>query len=187
MRIASTFIVALLIIGAMLASCAETKISAPQQETPSYSENGTQTPSSELLIQIIENVTPQEAFALIQDNRDNPDFVIIDVRTPEEFASGHIEAAINLDYYSESFGDQLDQLDKSKTYLIYCRSGHRSANAVSMMAELNFQEVYNILGGIEQWRMEGLPLVTEEVEEKKSEPDSLKWQEEGIPKPLSHS
>ena len=78
--------------------------------------------------QIIEDITPEEAYALIQDNRDNQNFVIIDVRTPEEYASGHIEKAINLDYYSETFKDELNKLDKNKTYLIYCRSGRRSGS-----------------------------------------------------------
>jgi len=107
--------------------------------------------------QIIGDITPQEAFTLIQDNQNNPDFVIIDVRTPEEFADGHIENAINLDYYSETFGDELNKLDKNKTYLIYCRSGKRSRNALDIMEELNFREAYNMSGGIIEWKAEGLP------------------------------
>ncbi|TET17656.1 MAG: rhodanese-like domain-containing protein [Dehalococcoidia bacterium] len=107
--------------------------------------------------QIIEDITPQEAFILIQDNLDNPDFVIIDVRTPEEFADEHIEKAINIDFLSETFRDELNTLDKNKTYLIYCRSGGRSGNALDIMAELNFREVYNMSGGIDQWKAEGLP------------------------------
>ena len=109
--------------------------------------------------QIIEDITLEEAFALIEDNRGNQDFIIIDVRTPEEYASGHIERAINLDYYSETFADELNQLDKEKTYLIYCRTDHRSGLALDMMAELGFWEVYNLLGGIEQWEEVKLPTV----------------------------
>ena len=108
--------------------------------------------------QIIENITPQEAFTLIQDNQDNPDFVILDVRTPEEFANGYIENAINLDYYSDTFRDELNKLDKNKTYLIYCRSGNRSGKALNIMEELNFREVYNMMGGIIQWEAEGFPI-----------------------------
>jgi len=107
--------------------------------------------------QIIEDITPQEAFTLIQNNKNNPDFVIIDVRTPEEFADGHIENAINLDYNSETFRDELNKLDKNKTYLIYCRSGSRSGSALNIMKELNFREVYNMLGGIIDWKAAGLP------------------------------
>jgi rhodanese-related sulfurtransferase len=106
---------------------------------------------------IIENVTPQEASTLIQDNQNNPDFVILDVRTSEEFTDGHIEDAINLDYYSETFRDELNKLDKDKRYLIYCRSGNRSGKALNIMEELNFREVYNMSGGILEWEAEGLP------------------------------
>ena len=115
------------------------------------------TKNQETLTQTIENVTPQEAFTLIQDNQNNPDFVILDVRTPEEFAEGYIENAIIIDYYSETFRDELNKLDKDKKYLIYCRSGNRSGKTVPIMVELNFREVYNMTGGIIQWEAEGLP------------------------------
>ena len=108
---------------------------------------------------ITQNITPQEAFALIQNNQDNPDFIILDVRTPQEFADGHIENAINIDFYSETFRDELNQLDKNKTYLIYCRSGVRSGKTHDIMAELEFQKVYNTLGGILAWNADGLPTV----------------------------
>ena len=135
----------LLVIGIVVTGgCVGTEIETPEQEAPT---------------QIIENITPPEAFTLIQDNQHNPDFVIIDVRTPEEFADGHIENAINLDYYSETFGDELNKLDKKKTYLVYCRSGRRSRNALDIMEELNFREAYNMSGGIIEWKAEGLPTI----------------------------
>ena len=109
--------------------------------------------------QVIEDITPHEAYALIQENEGNTKFVIIDVRTPEEYASGHIEKAINLNYRSDAFRDELIKLDKCKTYLIYCRSGRRSAGALDMMAELGFREVYNMLGGIVEWEQEGFTVV----------------------------
>lgn len=110
-------------------------------------------------IQIIEDITVQEAFTLIQENQSTPDFVIIDVRTPEEFADGYIENAVNIDFRSEDFRDELNKLDNSKTYLIYCRSGGRSGSALDIMKELNFREAYNMLGGINQWVSEGFPIV----------------------------
>ncbi len=118
---------------------------------------GKETIPTETPTQIIEDISPQEAFTLIQENQNNPDFVIIDVRTPEEFADGYIENAINIDFRSETFRDKLNQLDKNETYLVYCRSGGRSANAVKIMVELNFREVYNMSGGIIAWKAEGLP------------------------------
>ncbi len=133
----------LLVIGvALTGGCVSGEIKAPPQPAPT---------------QIIENITPQEAFTLIQTNQNNPDFVIIDVRTPEEFAEGHIANATNIDFRSETFPDELNNLDKNKTYLIYCRSGGRSGNALDIMEELNFREVYNMSGGISQWKAVGLP------------------------------
>ncbi len=119
---------------------------------------GIGTPSPQTT-QIIEDITPQEAYTSIQENQDNPDFVIIDVRTPEEFAEEHIENAINIDFYSETFPDELNIFDKNKIYLIYCRSGRRSASALDIMEELNFREAYNMTGGIIQWQAEGFPTV----------------------------
>ena len=77
-----------------------------------------------------EDITAEEAFTLIQANQQNPEFVIIDVRTPEEFTDGHIENAINLDFRSDGFRNEIERLDRDKTYLIYCRSGNRSRGAL---------------------------------------------------------
>jgi len=81
------------------------------------------------------------------------------VRTPAEFAGEHIENATNIDFYSETFRDTLNNLDRNKTYLAYCAVGGRSGSALDIMVELNFREAYNILGGINQWKAEGLPTV----------------------------
>ena len=107
----------------------------------------------------INDITPQEAFSLMQDNMNNPDFVIIDVRTREKFSTERIENATNIDFYSETLRDILNNLDKNKKYLIYCRSGARSGSTLDMMAELNFNEAYNISGGINRWKSEGFPTV----------------------------
>ncbi|MEM3061226.1 MAG: rhodanese-like domain-containing protein [Candidatus Bathyarchaeia archaeon] len=115
------------------------------------------TTKQETLIQTIERITPREAYALIQKNKDNLNFIILDVRTPEEFVNEHIDDAINLNYYSETFRDDLNGLDKNKTYLIYCRSGSRSGIALEIMKELGFREVYDMSGGITAWKAEGLP------------------------------
>ena len=122
-----------------------------------YIKTETNTAKSETQIQIIENITPEEAYILIQENKYNPNFVILDVRTPEEFLGEYIENAVNLDYYSDTFRNDLDKLDKNKTYFIYCRSGRRSENALNIMKELDFREVYNMSGGIIKWKSEGLP------------------------------
>jgi len=80
------------------------------------------------------------------------------VRTPEEFAGGHIADAINIDSYASTFRDELSKLDRNKTYLIYCHSGARSGEALDIMEELDFQEAYSISGGITAWQAAGLPV-----------------------------
>ena len=148
-----------LVIGVVLAGgCVGKEIEPPTQETPPPI-NGIEPPPQAPPTQIIEDITPQEAFNLIQENQDNLDFVIIDMRNPEEFTDGHIEDAINLDYRSETFQNKLSTLDRDKAYLIYCATGIRSGSALDMMAELDFREVYNISGGITQWKAEELPIV----------------------------
>jgi len=152
-----------LAIGAVLAGgCASKEIETPPPETPPPI-NEPEPPPPEIPNQTIEDITPQEAFALIQDNQDNRDFAIIDVQAPAHFAGGHIEGAINLYYHSETFRDELDKLDKTKTYLIYytCHCGDIDTKSLYLMKELNFTEVYNISGGLIRWVSEGFPTVRE--------------------------
>lgn len=113
----------------------------------------------EVSIIIEEIVSAQEAHSLIQDNRNNPDFIILDVRTPEEFSDGHIDGAINTDFYEGDFRDELDALDKDKSYLLYCRSGNRSQKTLDVMEELGFTKIYHMIGGMIEWEAEGLPTV----------------------------
>jgi phage shock protein E len=84
--------------------------------------------------------------------------VLLDVRTPEEFTSGHIPDAINLDYKSANFSDRLDSLDKSKDYMVYCLSGVRSGKAADLMKEKGFNSITTLDGGMEAWVAEGLPV-----------------------------
>ena len=84
--------------------------------------------------------------------------VALDIRTPEEFAEGHIADALMIDFYDEDFAQQLDALDKSVPYLVYCRSGNRSAQSVATFADLGFGEIYELDGGIVAWAGAGLPV-----------------------------
>ncbi|MFC1541550.1 rhodanese-like domain-containing protein [Candidatus Latescibacterota bacterium] len=104
-----------------------------------------------------ENFMVQDAYTLIKDNLNNDNFIILDVRTPKEYAGGHLENAINIDFFSSSFQNSLAALDKDKTYLIYCRSGKRSFGAMQIMNTLDFRKVYNMINGIEAWVMKELP------------------------------
>ncbi|WP_026711256.1 rhodanese-like domain-containing protein [Flavobacterium filum] len=78
--------------------------------------------------------------------------VILDVRTPEEFENGMIPNAINIDIYKgQGFIYLLEELDKSKTYYVYCHAGSRSAKACEVMQHLGFEKTFNLLGGISAW------------------------------------
>jgi len=109
--------------------------------------------------QNLSDITVSEAYMMIQNNAENKDFIILDIRTVEEYESGHIENAFMIDYYSYTFNDELNSLDKNKTYLIYCRTGRRTGLTLDIMEELGFNTVYNMLGGITQWQEEGHPIV----------------------------
>jgi rhodanese-related sulfurtransferase len=102
---------------------------------------------------------PGDAFALIEKNRDNPNFVILDVRTPEEFTSGHIKGALNINYNSGGFKTEVAELDRKKTYLVYCRTGRRSGEAVRIMEDLGFSDIVRMEGDIVKWQSANLPLV----------------------------
>jgi len=111
------------------------------------------------LEQILEDITTQQAYDIINTIPVDPRLVILDVRTQSEYDEGHIEGAANLDYYSSTFTQDLNNLDKTSAYIIYCRSGGRSANALNIMEDLGFREAYNMLGGINEWTAGGFPVV----------------------------
>jgi phage shock protein E len=85
--------------------------------------------------------------------------VTLDVRTPGEFMSGHIQGARNIDFQSGNFENEIASLDKNATYAVYCRSGNRSGQAVKVMHDAGFHNVYNLNGGVIDWSNAGLPLV----------------------------
>jgi rhodanese-related sulfurtransferase len=84
-------------------------------------------------------ISPVEAKSIIAKGAG-----IIDVRTPEEYASGHIPGAKNINYHAEDFQAQLMKLDKRKSYVVYCRSGNRSGKAVIIMKKLGFSTLYDM-------------------------------------------
>ena len=78
--------------------------------------------------------------------------VILDVRTEDECSQGIIPNAINIDIYKgQGFIYQVEELDKSKSYYVYCRSGGRSEQACSLMNQMGFEKTYNLMGGMMQW------------------------------------
>ncbi len=102
-------------------------------------------------------LSPQEGAALIGVM--GPTLTLIDVRTPEEFAAGHIEGAINFDLEGGQFSAQIAPLDRAATYAVYCHSGRRSALAAQAMTDAGFSQLYD-LGGLQDWEAAGLPIVT---------------------------
>lgn len=89
-----------------------------------------------------------------------PDAAMVDVRTPGEFAAGHIQGAVNANIGGPEFAALIATLDKSKPVLVYCLSGSRSLSAVRRLTAAGFPEVYELSGGLMKWRAANLPLVT---------------------------
>jgi thioredoxin 1 len=87
-----------------------------------------------------------------------PNAQIIDVRTPGEFGEGYIKGAININYQGDSFADEIAKLDKSKPTFVYCRSGGRSAESCSYMANQGFTTLYELDGGISSWQHANKPI-----------------------------
>lgn len=105
------------------------------------------------------NVRILDSKAFIEGAKTDSMAVILDVRQPSEFAEGHIEGAVNLDWLDEkAFKEGVTKLDTAKTYYIYCRSGRRSNAAAEKMQSDGFK-VYDLKGGIKQWKADGKPVV----------------------------
>ena len=124
---------------------------------PGRTTTQTATPAASTVV----DVTTKEAWDMVQAHRGQPDFVVVDVRTPDEYNSGHIEGAINIDYLAQTFKADVSAMNMNRTYLVYCRSGTRSRSATTTMAGLGFEHVYNMLGGFTEWQKEGFPAVTQ--------------------------
>ena len=89
----------------------------------------------------------------------NSEAIILDVRRPVEFSAGHLENAININYFDNDFIDQVSKLDKSKTLLIHCASGGRSSGAMNKLKGNGFSTMYNMLGGFSAWQKAGFKVI----------------------------
>jgi len=124
------------------------------------SAQGDSPKSSGMIDSGVSIITPQQAFTLIEENKNNPDFVIIDSRRQSKYSVAHIENAMNVYLNTsdiDSFRSALSGLDKNRTYLTYCPTG--CGSDAKEMKSLGFTKVYNMQGGINQWIAEGLPVV----------------------------
>ncbi|MEJ6735779.1 MAG: rhodanese-like domain-containing protein [Flavobacteriales bacterium] len=80
---------------------------------------------------------------------------VLDVRTPDEWASGIVKGATKMNFFDNDFNTQLEKLDKNKPVYVYCKSGGRSGKATKQMKEMGFTAVYNLIGGIGAWDAAG--------------------------------
>jgi rhodanese-related sulfurtransferase len=104
--------------------------------------------------EIDRNLTAAEALKFIEDHKDDDDLVILDVRTPWEFSKGSISGAKNLDFTDPDFENMVSELDKNKTYIVYCKTGKRSGMVEQFLKEHGFYDIYIILGGFEDFKKE---------------------------------
>ncbi|MCF7845523.1 MAG: rhodanese-like domain-containing protein [Candidatus Pacebacteria bacterium] len=113
--------------------------------------------------EFIKNISPEEGLQLIKKNEDNENFIILDVRTPDEFQDSRIGDAVNCDIFDYDFKEKLEKLDKEKVYMVYCRVGNRSQAAVSVMKNTGFKKIYHLKDGILEWEKSigspGLPML----------------------------
>ena len=84
---------------------------------------------------------------------------VLDVRTPEEFAAGHLEGAVMVDFKGAGFREGVDQLDRDTTWLVHCKAGGRSMAALPTLQELGFERIVHLDGGYDAWAGSGLPTV----------------------------
>jgi rhodanese-related sulfurtransferase len=102
----------------------------------------------------VTHVDPAGAAKLIEERK----VIVLDIRTPAEFSAGHIDGAINIDFNGKDFETRLQELDKSRAYLIHCASGRRSQLSLAQFKLFGFETVYHLDGGIKAWEKAGKPV-----------------------------
>ncbi len=122
----------------LIASCGDKKAATTEETTTALQEVAA--------TEIFKDVDIAEFKTLIAGNG-----ILVDVRTPEEFAQGNIEGAANIDFLNSNFETKIQELDKSTPIYLYCRSGNRSGQSMKKMKALGFTEVYNLMGGYKAW------------------------------------
>jgi rhodanese-related sulfurtransferase len=123
-----------------------------QPQTMTSSTMASQSASQQISYQII---SVSEASAMIQSS---PNLLVVDVRTTEEFAQGHLQGAINIPL--SNLPTQISSLGRNRPVLVYCQTGHRSAQAATLLTNAGFTQVYDMNGGLNAWINAGYPTVT---------------------------
>lgn len=119
-------------------------------ETPAENKPSTEETKSAK----VKDVTPDEAEKLIKEKK----AVVLDIRTPDEFAEGHIEGAINVDFLSDKFSEQLAKLDKGTPVIVHCGSGGRSTRSLPKIEDQKFLQIYHLNKGFKAWLEAGKPV-----------------------------
>jgi len=101
------------------------------------------------------NLTVQEFKSKLEST---PDAVLLDVRTPEEVRKGSIANATNIDFFGKGFDEKIENLDKGKTYFVYCAGGSRSGETMELMEKLGFKKIYNLKDGFNAWKEKKMPV-----------------------------
>lgn len=105
--------------------------------------------------QTIKKLDPQNFEKQLKESKDP---ILVDVRTPGEYAQGHLANAVLIDIYSDDFKSRVGKLDKSKPVFVYCKAGSRSSSAVGVFTEMGFKEIYDLSGGITAWQKASKPI-----------------------------
>ncbi len=132
-------------VGLGVASCASSSTSSPVTAAPVTSA-----------VTGYQMLAPTAADALLRDPPKK--LVVLDVRTPSEFAAGHIAGAIDIDLTAATWAGEAAKLDPKTPYFVYCHSGNRSAQAVAFLKQHGFNSIYELQGGIAAWQAAGLPV-----------------------------
>lgn len=107
---------------------------------------------------VVENVSPDQAAKLMAES---PGLMVIDVRTPEEFAEGHIKGAKNIDFFGSDFAKKVAALDASSPVLFHCAAGNRSSQALNAIKDTaKFPAIYHLKAGFSGWKAAGRPIET---------------------------
>ena len=130
-----------LLVGGCMSGAALGLVGEPPEGFPSYGQ-----------------ISPEQAAAVILALRDDPSFVLLDIRTPAEIEAGHLPEAEHIDFHGGSFRDEIATRDREAIYVIYCRTANRSGQAFDMMAQMGFTKVYDVQGGISLWGESGYPI-----------------------------
>lgn len=104
------------------------------------------------------NLLPTQADSLIRAHAKDSTFLLVDVRTEQEYAMGHIAGARLIDFHGPNFEAEIGKLPRKAPIFLYCRSGNRSGQALSLMRHLGFANVRHLAGGINAWQAEARPV-----------------------------